>query len=511
MKKIKFLSAFAVAVTLLCICAMGAEFEKSRSYQNNFKDVPETSWYASSVASVYDIALMEGVSADTFDTESEMNVAQAITIAARLHSIYNEKEIPDAAAGRWFQKYVNYCIDNGIMAEGQFDSYARSVLSYEMVQLFAKALPSEYYPAINSIERVHDVPEGLIFHDDVLLFYNAGILNGNDKNGTFLPMSAITRKRAAVIISRVALKENRLSFSFEDIPETLTPAEFSELMDRQTVKDTLDGIVLASYGKYKITAAMYRYFSFLHKGDDKSIENEMKQYAALMKLADDAKISVPRSAYESFLVNYYVSRSSTYGGGITYFDALDEQRFTDSCFVNLSITSVYTRLLINNFCDSVTDDEVYNYLLENDYVYATHILIGKDSEDAYRRALEIRLAIINGDSDFDELLKEHGEDPGLMNRDGGYFFTYGTMVEPFEKAAFALEEGEISAIIESDFGYHIIKRLPFTKEDFLSSPDFDTIVVYAGSDKYYETVSSETALVSFACADNFKGLSEILK
>ncbi len=510
MKTTRLLSAFVIAAALLCVCAFGADFEKSRSYENNFKDVAETSWYASSVKSVYEIALMEGVSADTFDTESEMNVAQAITIAARLHSIYNDKEIPEVEGGRWFQKYVDYCLSNGIMEEKQFDSYSRSVLSYEMVMLFAKALPEEFYPKVNNIERVHDVPEALVFHDDVLMFYNAGVLNGNDKNGTFLPMSAITRKRAAVIISRVALPENRIEFTIEDIKEALTPDEFSELMSRQTVKDTLDGIVLAKYGKYEITASMYRYFSFLHDGDEAGIENEMKTYVALSKLVDETDFTIPRESYESYLLSYYSNRASTFGDGITYYDALDMQSFTDECFIALSNVSLFSNGVINSMHENITKSEVYQYAVDNEYIHATHILITMENEDAYRKALEIRLAINDGE-DFQKLVDEHGEDPGLKGRESGYFFNRGVMVEAFEDAAFALEENEVSPIVESDFGYHIIKRLPFTEDELYQSPDYSTIAVYASSDKYYDTLYSEAELVSFEYIDNFEGLSEILK
>lgn len=510
MKITRLIPAFVLTLALMCVSAMGADFEKSRSYQNNFTDVAETSWYAKDVASVYELSLMEGVSESTFDTESEMNVAQAITIAARLHSIYNGTEIPDVEGGRWFQKYVDYCITNGIMKEGQFESYARAAFSFEMVELFAKALPAEFYPAINSIERVHDVPKGLTFRDNVLMFYNAGILNGNDENGTFLPMSPITRKRAAVIISRVALPENRLQFTIKDINDTLTPDEFSALMHKHTKKDTLDGIVLAEYEGIGVTAALYRYFSFIHSGDAGKIEAEMKQYAAILKLTKETELAIPREIYESCLGSYYVNRATTYGDGLTYYDALNEQRFTDASLVDLSNASMYLKLLPEYYCKGLSDDEIYNHVLEGDYVYAKHILISKETENAYRLALELRLAINDGE-DFDKLLEEYGEDPGMKAREGGYFFTYGTMVEPFEKASFALEEGQVSNIVESDFGYHIIKRLPFTKEELLASPDLTTIVSHAGSQKFYDTLTSSAELITFEYAENFEGLAEILK
>ena len=510
MKKTKLLWAFILIFSVMCISVMGAGFDKSRTYENNFNDVAENAWYAKSVASVYEIALMEGVSENTFDTESEMNVAQAITIAARLHSIYNDTEIPDVAEGRWFQKYVDYCLANGIMVENQFDSYSRAVCSFEMVQLFAKALPKEFYPAINSVERVHDIPKGLIFEEDILMFYNAGILNGNDENGTFLPMSAITRKRAAVIISRVALNENRINVEIKDIPDVLTPDEFSELLHRHTKKDALDSVYLANYGDIKISASMYRYFAFIHKQDEENIEKEMKQYAALAKLTNESGITISRETYESCLVSYYVNRASTYNGGITYFDALEAQKFTDVCFVDLSNMSLFSQMVPESFCEKVTNQEVYDYVMSNDYVYAKHILISKDTEDAYRLALELRLAINDG-ADFDELLEKHGEDPGMKAREGGYFFTYGTMVEPFEKASFALSEGQVSNIVESDFGYHIIKRLSFTPEELYASPDFETIVSHAGSEKFYDTLNEQAGLVEFEYTENFEGLSELLK
>ena len=77
---------------------------------------------------------------------------------------------------------------------------------------------------------------------------------------------------------------------------------------------------------------------------------------------------------------------------------------------------------------------------------------------------ESTLAKIRAGADFDALMQELSEDPGLVQSPNGYTFTKGEMVEPFENATYALEENKVSDIVESDFGYHIIKRIPLDDE-----------------------------------------------
>jgi hypothetical protein len=68
---------------------------------------------------------------------------------------------------------------------------------------------------------------------------------------------------------------------------------------------------------------------------------------------------------------------------------------------------------------------------------------------------------------FREMMNEHSEDLGLRNFPDGYVFREGDMVEEFFEATIGLEIGEISGIVETMYGYHIIMRLPI---DYDSMP-----------------------------------------
>lgn len=509
MKKIKLFLALILCAAVFCGAVYAAGFEKSRTYNNNFADVPESSWYAGSVAAVYEIALMEGVSDSSFDGDSEISVAQAITIAARLHSIYYETEIPEVSTGRWFQKYVDYCLNNKIITSNQFDSYSRSVLSYEMVELFAAALPKEFYPAINNISKVHDVPSGIDFHDDVMLFYNAGILNGNDSIGTFLPMSAITRKRAAVILSRTAIRENRMKFSLEKAKEKYSANEILTLLELQTTKDTLDEILLAAYGGCSITAAEYRYYSFISDGDNAKTENEIKFSIAVEKYIKDMNLTVSAEDYEAILLSYYAPRTAGYGN-TSYFDSLDATRLTDASFAKLIALNKLNYLALAEECKNISADEVLEYAKKNNFISVKNLFVSGDSEDAYRTALGLYISLDDGE-DFEELLEKYGEDPVMTKGNSGYIFTKGWMEKSFEDAAYKLKAGETSEIIETSLGYHIIKRTELDKKTLTSSQDYVTVAAKAGSEKFSSNISRLKDSVTLFYVDNFEGLIEILK
>lgn len=95
---------------------------------------------------------------------------------------------------------------------------------------------------------------------------------------------------------------------------------------------------------------------------------------------------------------------------------------------------------------------------------ASHILINvaasapQAEQDAARTKAEKLLVRVKQDpSKFTKLAQQFSQDPGSAAKGGALgWFGRGMMVKPFEEAAFSLKQGEISALVKSDFGYHII-------------------------------------------------------
>jgi parvulin-like peptidyl-prolyl isomerase len=144
------------------------------------------------------------------------------------------------------------------------------------------------------------------------------------------------------------------------------------------------------------------------------------------------------------------------------------------------LNNAYLGDLDKNADKLVSDAEIEKYYGEHqgdfEEVRARHILISTQpqqppspdpakkgeqpkapsKEEARKKAEEV-LAKARKGEDFAALAKQYSDDPGSKDKGGEYTFSRGQMVPEFDKAAFALQPGQISDLVETQFGYHIIK------------------------------------------------------
>jgi peptidyl-prolyl cis-trans isomerase C len=162
--------------------------------------------------------------------------------------------------------------------------------------------------------------------------------------------------------------------------------------------------------------------------------------------------------------------------------------------VGMTIDELQAKMLEESIAESVlerelkinvTDDDVKKFYDENpskfeqpEMVRASHILLttrdsnGTDLPDdqktAKRKKAEDLVKRAKAGEDFAKLAKENSEDPGSKDTGGEYTFPRGKMVPEFESAAFSLQTNQVSEIVTTQFGYHIIKlseKIPAKKTE----------------------------------------------
>lgn len=103
---------------------------------------------------------------------------------------------------------------------------------------------------------------------------------------------------------------------------------------------------------------------------------------------------------------------------------------------------------------------------------ASHILIAykgsrsaapkiERTKDQAKKRAEAVLKKAQAGTDFQALAKQYSDDPGSGPRGGDLgSFTRAQMVKPFADAAFSLQPGQLSEVVETEFGFHVIRRTP---------------------------------------------------
>lgn len=245
-----------------------------------------------------------------------------------------------------------------------------------------------------------------------------------------------------------------------------------------------DEIIVMTIGGYDISLAEYEYacistvnqamqmayygYGFDIFEDEEFIaemENvfniELKMAPAILTMAASKGVDITDEEFDEKVITPYNSLLEENGGSL---DELLSEPLSPTIKAYLHFNLIYA--LYENIADTYS---------------------GTDALDTANEVLEK----VNAGEDFDALIEEYNEDPGMAASPNGYYFTYGAMVAPFEETSFALAENEISGIVETDYGYHIIKRLP-VDDEFKETEEYNS--VYESLSEQYEGEELENAL-----------------
>ncbi|MBQ8641280.1 MAG: peptidylprolyl isomerase [Clostridia bacterium] len=163
-----------------------------------------------------------------------------------------------------------------------------------------------------------------------------------------------------------------------------------------------------------------------------------------------------------------------------YLESLKPYYMNDSVYRFLTQDEVLTQELFYamlNSGDIISDETLLREMIESDaFIRVKQILIAADngnSAEANRaKADELHEKLESG-ADFETLLQEYGEDLYMFNNSDGYYIIRGNRYEAFEEAAFSLDAGEYSDVVETEAGFSILMR--YDKEADYLETHFDDL------------------------------------
>lgn len=213
---------------------------------------------------------------------------------------------------------------------------------------------------------------------------------------------------------------------------------------------------------------------FMRELLDELVDNQVILQAA----AQDTLLEIDDDRVEESLQQRMANVESNFGGREPMEQALREAGLSVQSFREMQRDMIGQRLLVQLYVQryggdgavEVSDEEVREYfeaqrdaLQERPATVAFKqvVLTVVPSDSAVATALELAETLREraaAGEDFGELAREHSQDPGSAQAGGDLgWFRRGNFAEEFEEAAFALPEGETSEVVETIFGYHVIK------------------------------------------------------
>ena len=268
-----------------------------------------------------------------------------------------------------------------------------------------------------------------------------------------------------------------------------------------------------------------------------SAQNDMFLYRSLEALAAEEGIELDEDDQAAVLADFETSADS-YGDGdgtctdeesAAYEEYLEEQFIDRALFDRMSGINILSEKLFSSLYGEdgadYSDEDTLAYAEDQGVLACKHILLmtvdtetgenlpDEQIEEKKAKADELyeQLAAVQDDPEeleklFDELMNENSEDTGLAANPDGYQFVSGVMVPVFETTTQSLEEYGLSEPVQSDYGYHIILRLPvdpdgsFTAAGGSSAP----LRITAANEAFFEKLQSVTDEADIVWQDDFE-------
>lgn len=264
----------------------------------------------------------------------------------------------------------------------------------------------------------------------------------------------------------------------------------------------------------------------------------VKNYCGVLSKAEELGV-VLTDEDKADLQTTWESNVANYGNG-------DEDAFKEylkTAYVSMTlynrineVTKLKENLLETMFGangEKISETDVLEKGAELGYVRAKHILLSTvddtgaalpDDQIAAKKATaDALLAELKGITDktalearFDELIAANSEDPGMAYYTDGYTFVSGggSMDTTFDAAVSALKDYELSEVVQTDYGYHIILRLPLKADaaiEFTSETEATTLAYYVAQDMFTSESDSwaQESKVEYKDAYNKMDLSEV--
>ena len=180
---------------------------------NPFSDVKGTDWFIDDVIYAVSVGLIDGKTPTTFAPNDNLTYAEAVKLAACMHQLYTNGEVTLENGDPWYQSYVDYAKENGIISDDYDWGAPATRMGY--MEIFANALPDDAFAALNDVPdgSIPDVPMDHPQAAAIYKLYRAGILQGVDNAHNCNPDSNIKRSEVAAILNRMMNPEARIEFS----------------------------------------------------------------------------------------------------------------------------------------------------------------------------------------------------------------------------------------------------------------------------------------------------------